>query len=50
MTNRIVIPRAARFAGRRYHAGRFVGGNDDDERGERRVHRGLHRFDDGGGA
>ncbi len=50
MTNRIVIPRAARSAARRYHTGRFEGGNYDTERGERRAHRAHHHSDDGGRA
>ena len=50
MTNRIVIPRAARSAAYRYHPGRFEGGNYDAERDERRDHRALHRFDDEGRA
>jgi hypothetical protein len=49
MTNRILNPRAARFAAYRYHRGRIVVARDG-EHGELHDFRALHRCDDGGRA
>jgi hypothetical protein len=50
MTNRMVIPRAARSAAYRYHPGHIAGDGNASERSERHDHRAHHHSDDGGRA
>jgi hypothetical protein len=50
MTNRIVIPRAARSAAYRYHPGHIAGDANANERGELPDHRAHHHTENGGRA